>query len=99
MPLLLASSKRATVSEGLPKASQVVPLSSEYCQTPFVLSTPVTAMPTGAVVGGETGVWYPGLVVLSGSVIYAVGGPMAVTKLLTEVPGIMAAVWSSLTEG
>src|SRR5260370_911829 len=86
MPVLVASSKRALEGETAPKAFQVAPPSSEYCQTPLVLSTPVTAMPTGGVVFGVV-LWY---VARSGSLMLA--GDRVVTKLLTVVPTIIAAV-------
>src|SRR5437667_2821017 len=42
------ASNNADVSATGPRASQVVPPSVEYCQRPLLLSTAVTAMPTGS---------------------------------------------------
>src|ERR1044071_6546078 len=46
--LASAESSRAVAAVGLPKAFQVDPPSMEYCQTPLLLSTPVTAIPVSA---------------------------------------------------
>ena len=96
-PVRVPSSRRAALADGLPKASQVLPSSTLYCQVPLVLSTAVTAMASTALPSGS--------VMLPSTMIAATVSPAGLARSSAMVVSTgdtaalsTGALWAAVTE-